>query len=73
MPYEWVSSGLGGGLTGLLGALVVFLAVTIFVMQRSRISELKEENKELRTTLTRLTDVVEAWTPSEQRKRIGRS
>lgn len=87
MPYGEVFDALGGGIAGLLGVAVVVLAG--FVLHQlntrlkerdARIQELKDEIKEKNQLLkdqaaatNRLADVVEAWTPSEQRRRVTRS
>jgi Tfp pilus assembly protein PilO len=63
---------LGGGLVGLLGVAVVVLAMTIYLDQRAQIKELKADNKELRSTLDRLTNAFEAWSPAEQVKSLRR-
>lgn len=78
-----VFQALGGGLAGLLGVTVLALwgmllyQLNVRLKERDdRIRELKEELKgvnqllkEQTTANNRLADVVEAWTPSEQRRR----
>jgi hypothetical protein len=72
VPFEWVFDALGGGPAAFWTAIAFFLAVTIYWGQRSRISELQAENKEMRSALTRLTDVVESWMPEAQGKKLRR-
>lgn len=72
MPFEWVSNSLGGGLIGLFGVVIVVMALAMYFDLKAQVKEQKADNKELRSTLSRLTDVVESWTPDEQRKRLKR-
>ncbi len=72
MQYEWVFNALGGGPAAFWTAISVFLSVTIYWGQRTRITELQAENKEMRAALTRLTDVVESWTPEAQGRKLRR-
>lgn len=65
-----VFQALGGGLTGVLGAVVVVVSGLLFWELKSQIKELREANKELRRELTRVADVVETWTPEQQRRRL---
>lgn len=73
MPYEWISDNLGGGLLGLLGVLLVIVTLAFYRHLIAQIAELKQDNRELRESLNRLVDVVEAWTPEQQARRLKRS
>lgn len=72
MSIQDVFQALGGGLVGLLGVAVVVLSVTIYWDLKTQIREQKADNKELRTTLGRLTDVVESWSPEKQKTSLRR-
>jgi hypothetical protein len=75
---------LGGGMLGLLAVTVFALGVLLLRAKDAQISDLKAENgdlkaerKEDRITLKNLTsaverqsDVIEAWTPESQRRRL---
>ena len=72
MPYEWLSTAFGGGP---LGAIFVLLAIVVVAFYWNLLGQIKDrrtENAELRAALSRLTDVVESWTPEAQKRRLPR-
>lgn len=72
MPYEWIFENLGGGLVGLLGVLLTTVSIGWWRDMRGQIRDLKADNRELRDTLNRLTDVAESWMPEQQHRRLKR-
>lgn len=65
-----VFEALGGGVVGLLGVTVLALGTMLYREIKGQNSDLKVANKELREAVNRLADVVEAWTPDGQRRRL---
>ena len=72
MPFDWLFNAVGGGPLGIVLVILSVVSVTFYLNLIGQIKERREENKELRAALGRLTDVVESWTPDEQRRRIKR-
>ena len=72
MPYDWLSSAFGGGPTGVLVVLLAVITVAFYANLLAQIKEQRAENGALRATLERLTDVIESWTPDNQRRKVPR-
>lgn len=72
MPYEWAFNGVGGGLQGVLFVLLMAVVVGWYFDLRGQIKDLKEMNRDLRSSINRMADTIESWTPDEQKRRLKR-
>lgn len=86
MPFEWISSGVGGGLAGVLAVVSTVMGIWAYRERGLRIAERDERIKELKADLkeqveinrnhavaaNRIADVMEDWTPGAQKETIRR-
>jgi hypothetical protein len=86
VPYSDIFQAAGGGLIGLLVvAIVALFSLLLWAMRarcadkdvviealRAELKEARADNRNLTIALDRLSDLVQSWTPNEQRWRTGR-